>query len=288
MSEFPDQPLFSLLPTPEGRRRSFVTSSIVNLILLGIFVGLGMLAPRVIERHYEQTELIAPILSPHQRIKPAPHKPLIEPKPVHTEAKLTSPPVPHVKPHLALTPQLKPALAAAMPAQNRLVRASVRPVHLGDTFGVVPNPNAMRTATIAAIGNPYGDMRGQSVAPHGVVQSTGIGDSMRSGVGGGGGGGGYGYGAGSSDQSTSLELISKPPVRYPAEARQLRIEGDVVLSVSFLANGQVIVRGVVRGLGHGLDEEAVRVAQQIRFHPATVNGRPVNVNTRVTIAFQLA
>ena len=286
MTDSPVQFTFGLLPAPEGRRRSFVVSSIVNLVILGIVVCIGMIAPKVIERHYEQTELIAPILPPHQRIRAPRPKPLVEP--VRTEAKLTAAPLPRVKPHLALTPRLKPALAVAMPAQNRLVRASVRPVHLGDTFGVVPNRNAMRPANVAAIGNPYGDMRGPAVAPHGVVRSAGIGDSMRPGEGGGGGGYGNGYGTGASGQSTSIEVISKPPVHYSAEARQMRIEGDVVLSVTFLANGQVVVHGVVHGLGHGLDEEAIRVAQQIRFRPAMVNGRPVSVNTHVTIAFQLA
>ena len=36
-----------------------------------------------------------------------------------------------------------------------------------------------------------------------------------------------------------------------------------------LASGQVVVQGVVHGLGHGLDEEARRAAQQIRFRPVT-------------------
>jgi outer membrane biosynthesis protein TonB len=45
---------------------------------------------------------------------------------------------------------------------------------------------------------------------------------------------------------------------------------------------------VIQGLGHGLDEEAERVAQQIRFRPATSNGRPVDVTTKITITFQLA
>lgn len=287
MTDSPDQFTLGLLPAPERNRRSFAISFGVNLVLLGIFICIGMIAPKVIERHYEQTELIAPILAPHQRIRAPRPKPLVEPKPVH-EAKLTDAPMPRVKPSPTLTPRIRPALAAAMPAQNRLVRASVRPVHLGDTFGVIPNPNATRPATVAAIGNPYGDMRGQAVAPHGVVRSAGIGDAMRPGEGGGGGGYGNGYGTGASAQSSSIEVISKPPVRYSAEARQLRIEGDVVLSVTFLANGQVVVHGVVHGLGHGLDEEAIRVAEQIRFHPAMVNGRAVNVNTHVTIAFQLA
>jgi len=88
--------------------------------------------------------------------------------------------------------------------------------------------------------------------------------------------------------STNLEVISKPPVQYTAEARQLKVQGDVVLRVTFLATGQVVVQGVVRGLGHGLDEEARRVAQQIRFRPATRDGRPVDMTTTITITFQMA
>ena len=48
------------------------------------------------------------------------------------------------------------------------------------------------------------------------------------------------------------------------------------------------MQGVVRGLGHGLDEEARRVAQQIRFRPATRDGRPQDLTTTITITFQLA
>ena len=88
--------------------------------------------------------------------------------------------------------------------------------------------------------------------------------------------------------STDLEVLSKPPVQYTSEARQLHVQGDVVLRVTFLATGQVVVQGVVHGLGHGLDEEARRVAQQIRFRPATRNGQPVDLTTTITITFQLA
>jgi len=89
-------------------------------------------------------------------------------------------------------------------------------------------------------------------------------------------------------RSTEVEVLSKPPVQYTSEARQMRVEGNVVLSVTFLANGQVVVHGVIQGLGHGLDEEAKRVAQQIRFRPATNNGQPVDVTTKITFTFQLA
>jgi TonB family protein len=87
---------------------------------------------------------------------------------------------------------------------------------------------------------------------------------------------------------TNIEVLSKPPVQYTSEARQLRIQGDVVLRVTFTAAGQVVINGVLRGLGHGLDEEARRVAQQIRFHPATKGGQAVDATTTITITFQLA
>jgi len=206
-----------------------------------------------------------------------------------------------------------------MPAQTPQVKPSTAPVHLGETFGVTPNPNATRPATIAAIGNPYGGQQGPAVAPHGVVGSTGIGDGLKSGSNAGAAGkvasagipGAAGNTAGSygkvgaagipgvqnvamvqrvsaEPQATNIELISKPPVQYTSEARQLKVQGDVVLRVTFLANGQVNVQGVLRGLGHGLDEEAQRVAQRIRFRPATRDGHPVDMTTNITITFQLA
>jgi TonB family protein len=91
-------------------------------------------------------------------------------------------------------------------------------------------------------------------------------------------------------KSTNLEVLSKPAVQYTSEARQLKVQGNVILRVTFTANGQVVVRvrGVMHGLGYGLDEEARRVAQQIRFRPATRNGQAVDMTTNITITFQLA
>jgi TonB family protein len=88
--------------------------------------------------------------------------------------------------------------------------------------------------------------------------------------------------------ATNLEVISKPPVQYTSEARQLKVQGEVILRVTFTAAGQVVIKDVVHGLGHGLDEEARRVAQQIRFRPATRNGQAVDLTTNITITFQLA
>ena len=95
----------------------------------------------------------------------------------------------------------------------------------------------------------------------------------------------------SSSETPSIqpvEILYKPNPAYTAEARALRLEGEVLLEVVFTASGEVQVLGVVRGLGHGLDESAMVAARQIRFKPERMNGRPVDSKATVHIVFQLA
>ena len=89
-------------------------------------------------------------------------------------------------------------------------------------------------------------------------------------------------------ESTPVEILSKPRPSYTAEARQLRIEGEVVLDVMFSASGEIRVQRVIHGLGHGLDESAQRAAQQIRFNPAKRDGQPYDSDAVVHIVFALA
>jgi TonB family protein len=84
------------------------------------------------------------------------------------------------------------------------------------------------------------------------------------------------------------EIISKPTPVYTQEARGLRIEGEVLLEVVLEASGNLRVLRVVRGLGHGLDDNAVKAAEQIRFKPATRNGQPADSTVVLHIIFQLA
>ena len=88
--------------------------------------------------------------------------------------------------------------------------------------------------------------------------------------------------------TTQVDILDKPRPEYTAEGRSLKIEGDVVLDVVFLASGSLQVSHVVSGLGHGLDEAAVRAAQQIKFKPAKRDGQPVDFPARVRIEFRLA
>src|SRR5215469_934337 len=94
--------------------------------------------------------------------------------------------------------------------------------------------------------------------------------------------------ANNESPTTPVDILEKPHPQYTAEGRSLKIEGDVVLDMVFLANGSIQVKGVVSGLGHGLDEAAERAAQQIKFKPAKREGQPVDFPARVRIEFRLA
>jgi TonB family protein len=88
--------------------------------------------------------------------------------------------------------------------------------------------------------------------------------------------------------TTPVEITFKPNPVYTDDARSLKLEGEVLLEVSFSATGSLHVNRVVRGLGHGLDEAAVAAANKIRFKPALRNGQPVDSTAIVHVTFQMA
>ncbi len=91
-----------------------------------------------------------------------------------------------------------------------------------------------------------------------------------------------------SGDSTPVQITFKPKPVYTNEARQLRLEGEVLLEVMFGANGELKVNHVVRGLGHGLDEAAVDATNKIRFKPAMRDGVAVDSTAVVHVSFQMA
>jgi TonB family protein len=88
--------------------------------------------------------------------------------------------------------------------------------------------------------------------------------------------------------TTAVEIIYKPQPVYTDEARNLKLEGEVLLEVMFGANGTLHVNRVVRGLGHGLDEAAIAAANKMRFKPALRMGQPTDSTAVVHVSFQLA
>jgi TonB family protein len=85
-----------------------------------------------------------------------------------------------------------------------------------------------------------------------------------------------------------VEILSKPSPQYTEEAKRLGVQGEVVLSVVFQADGTLKVVGVIRSLGHGLDQMAEQAATQIRFKPAEQAGKPTSFPALLHIEFRLA
>lgn len=76
-------------------------------------------------------------------------------------------------------------------------------------------------------------------------------------------------------------------IRYPEMARRAGIEGRVF--VQFIVNEQGDVENprVIRGIGGGADEEALRVVSQAKFTPGMQRDQPVRVQYALPISFRL-
>jgi TonB family protein len=87
---------------------------------------------------------------------------------------------------------------------------------------------------------------------------------------------------------TPPKVLVHPYAAYSDEARQRGIEGNVVLQAQFDEAGNVTVLKVVKGLGYGLDENAVAALKGWRFAPALQNGQPVSAIAEIEVPFRLA
>lgn len=136
------------------------------------------------------------------------------------------------------------------------------------------------------VGGSFGTSNGSGVR-------SGIGDGYEHGRGGNTGGGNNQVGVAGEEIYTSKMGIINPAIThkqkplYTEEARREKIQGDVILSAVLRKDGTITDIKVVRGLGYGLDEEAIKAASKIKFIPGTKNGQAVNVRARLEFAFQL-
>jgi TonB family protein len=210
-----------------------------------------------------------------------------------------------------------PGGSLAMPTLQKKAPSQVQTGGFGDPNGVPLNPHGRNRSNIATLGSfdlpaggGYGNGTGGTSGVRGTVASAGFGNGVA--IQGNGGRGGSAAqrhvqnivfpSAMASPADTLPEqkiethppkavpvfIQSKPTPLYTAEARQLRIEGEVQLKVVFSADGQIRVLNVVRGLGHGLDEAAQRAAKDVRFSPALRDGHPVDTEAILRIVFQLS
>ncbi len=77
-------------------------------------------------------------------------------------------------------------------------------------------------------------------------------------------------------------------LRYPQMAREAGIQGTVFITFVVERDGSVTDVRILRGIGGGCDEEAVRVVRMMpRWEPGRQRGQPVRVQFNMPIRFRL-
>ncbi|MBA3255209.1 MAG: energy transducer TonB [Pyrinomonadaceae bacterium] len=207
------------------------------------------------------------------------------------QASLTVPQIvaPDPKPPAIKNPSLP--VAATVVADPLLVPPDARVLPYGDFKSKSTDPSSGPGS-----GNGIGTGRGGGIGPG---DGGGIGPGRGGNIGGGDrndGGGGAGGGGGGTDYnrvfsgkevSSKARVLSKPEPQYTEEARKNQITGTVVLRAVFTSGGQVTNIRSVSGLPFGLTERAIAAARQIRFSPATKDGRPVSMYIQLEYNFNL-
>ena len=94
----------------------------------------------------------------------------------------------------------------------------------------------------------------------------------------------------SAPRVSSADLAGPTPIKksdpkYPQTLINEHVEGEVVLYAVIRADGSVDSVELVRGLDEQLDANAMEALSQWKFHPASRQGAPVDLEAIVHIPF---
>jgi periplasmic protein TonB len=76
-------------------------------------------------------------------------------------------------------------------------------------------------------------------------------------------------------------------VHYTEIAKRIELQGTVYIQAKIDKNGEVVEVKVLKGLGAGLDEEALNAVKSTKFIPGKQRGKAVNVKMVIPIKFVL-
>jgi len=134
------------------------------------------------------------------------------------------------------------------------------------------------------IGLPNSPLIGTSM---GNGQGSGLGSGNGSGLGN-GTGGGYGGGLRKIGGGVSQPVvIYQVDPEFSEEARKAKFMGVVLVNLIVDTQGRPQNVHILRGVGMGLDDNAIKAVQQYRFKPAMEGGKPVPVELNVEVNFQI-
>ena len=88
-------------------------------------------------------------------------------------------------------------------------------------------------------------------------------------------------------EQAMMDFVAKN-VQYPKEAMEKEISGRVLVGFIVEKDGSISETEVVKGIGGGCDEEAVRVVKAMpKWKPGKQKGKPVRVHFMLPLTFKL-
>ena len=87
--------------------------------------------------------------------------------------------------------------------------------------------------------------------------------------------------------SKAMKKVVQENLKYPAEALDKKIEGTVSLKYEIDHKGNVVEGQIISGLGHGCDEEAIRIVKLFKFEVGRNRGIRTTFHKNIHIHFKL-
>jgi protein TonB len=196
--------------------------------------------------------------------------------------------------------ELQPASRGKLPkfSLTQIVPPKVKPPD-DPKFAATPTVLGMPDMKLASPnmsnwGDPMSKVTNDSNGPGsgngiGSGNGTGIGSGTGGGVGPGSGGGAGGgvFNAGTGGYG-SPACVYCPQAQFSDEAVKAKYQGTVYLTAIVTADGRATDIQVAKGVGLGLDENAIAAVRTWRFKPALgPNGKPAAVRTTIEVTFHL-
>ncbi len=164
-------------------------------------------------------------------------------------------------------------------------------------LAVDPTITMQQDMKIASNMPTIGDPKSTIVGP--ASNGTGAGGGIGSGTGGGigsGSGTGFGPGHGGNYGGGVMRVgggvsapvpIYEPDPEYSDEARKVKYQGTVMVSIVVGPDGLVRNPRIASAVGMGLDQKAIEAVRNWKFKPAMKDGHPVAVYAQVEVNFHL-
>jgi protein TonB len=84
------------------------------------------------------------------------------------------------------------------------------------------------------------------------------------------------------------EIIEKVAPKYPAEAKNNKVAGEVVLEIRIAPDGRVIAATGANDADARLVQAAVEAVKQWKFKPVVKEGKAVEAKAKITFNFKLS